>query len=157
MGGKGHDPTIHLPHVPGHEFSGIIEEIGSSVTRYKKGDRVTVPFVCGCGKCPECHSGNHQVCDFQTQPGFTHWGAFAEYVAIEEADINLVSLPQEIDFMAAASLGCRMGTAYHAVIQQGEVGAGQWVAVHGCGGLGLSIVMFGFCFRSTIDCYRYQP
>ena len=73
-GWMGHDPDIALPHVPGHELAGVIEAVGSEVKKFKVGDRVTVPFVCGCGSCRECLSGNHQVCDHQSQPGFTHWG-----------------------------------------------------------------------------------
>ncbi|MEL6276975.1 MAG: alcohol dehydrogenase catalytic domain-containing protein, partial [Bacteroidota bacterium] len=79
----GHDSDVHLPHVPGHELAGIIEAVGAEVQNVKVGDRVTVPFVCGCGTCGQCRSGNHQVCDYQFQPGFTHWGSFAEYVAID--------------------------------------------------------------------------
>ncbi len=90
----GHDPDIRLPHVPGHELAGVIEAVGAGVERWQPGDRVTVPFVGGCGSCPQCASGNHQVCDHQFQPGFTHWGSFAEYVAIQYADINLVRLPE---------------------------------------------------------------
>lgn len=140
-GWMGHDSDVVLPHVPGHELAGIIVEIGSEVRNFKDGDRVTVPFVCGCGNCPECVSGNHQVCDQQFQPGFTAWGSFAELVEIKYADINLVQLPDEIDFVTAASLGCRFITSFRAVIDQGKVAAGQWVAVHGCGGVGLSAIM----------------
>lgn len=140
-GWMGHDPDIELPHVPGHEFAGIIAEVGSNVTRFKVGERVTVPFVSGCGSCYECHSGNHQVCGNQTQPGFTDWGSFAEYVVIHHADVNLVHLPETIDFTTAASLGCRFVTSFRAVVDQGKVSAGQWVAVHGCGGVGLSAIM----------------
>lgn len=140
-GWMGHDPDIVLPHVPGHEFAGIIEAVGKDVQRFKVGDRVTVPFVSGCGACPECHGGNHQVCGNQTQPGFTHWGSFAEYVSIHHADVNLVTLPETIDFTTAASLGCRFVTSFRAVVDQGKVSAGQWVAVHGCGGVGLSAIM----------------
>ena len=93
-GWMGNDPDINLPHVPGHELAGVIEEVGKDVTKWKKGDRVTLPFVCGCGTCPQCESGNHQVCDNQFQPGFTHWGSFAEYVAINYADVNLVEIPR---------------------------------------------------------------
>lgn len=139
-GWMGHDPDIILPHVPGHELAGTIVEIGSSIKNFKVGDRVTVPFVSGCGHCPECNSGNHQVCDNQFQPGFTAWGSFAELVEIKYADINLVLLPDEIDFVTAASLGCRFITSFRAVIDQGKVSAGQWVAVHGCGGVGLSAI-----------------
>ena len=141
-GWLGHDPDItRLPHVPGHELAGIIAETGKNVTRWKRGDRVTVPFVCACGTCPECISGNHQICDHQFQPGFTGWGSFAQYVAIRYADVNLVRLPQEVDSVTAASLGCRFATTYRAVVAQGRVAPGQWVAVHGCGGVGLSAIM----------------
>ena len=140
-GWMGHDPDITLPHVPGHELAGVIEAVGKDVTRWKIGDRVTLPFVCGCGSCPQCASGNHQVCDRQFQPGFTHWGAFAQFVAIEYADINLVRLPENLDFVTAASLGCRFVTSFRAIVDQGKVSAGQWVAVHGCGGVGLSAIM----------------
>ncbi len=140
-GWVGHDPDIVLPHVPGHELAGVVQAVGKRVTRWKVGDRVTVPFVAGCGSCPECHSGNHQVCDRQFQPGFTHWGSFAEYVAIHQADINLVALPDSMDFATAASLGCRFVTSFRAVVDQGKTMAGQWVAVHGCGGVGLSAIM----------------
>lgn len=140
-GWMGHDEDIQLPHVPGHEFAGIIQAVGSEVKNWKVGDRVTVPFVSGCGKCPECASGNHQVCDDQFQPGFTHWGSFAEFVAIDRADINLVMLPETMTFQTAASLGCRFATSFRAVVDQGKVTGGQWVAIHGCGGVGLSAIM----------------
>lgn len=137
----GHDPDVVLPHVPGHEFSGIVEAVGKDVRGFKVGDRVAIPFINACGSCEECHSGNHQVCGAQTQPGFTHWGSFAEYTMVDHADVNLVPLPEEIDFVTAASLGCRFVTSFRAVVDQGKVAAGQWVAVHGCGGVGLSAVM----------------
>ena len=140
-GWMGHDPDIALPHVPGHELAGTVVARGSAVRRWRIGDRVTVPFVCACGDCPQCDRGNQQICDHQTQPGFTHWGSYAEYVAIENADINLVALPDDIDFVTAASLGCRFATAFRAVALQGNLQPGQWVAVHGCGGVGLAAVM----------------
>jgi alcohol dehydrogenase len=140
-GWMGHDEDIELPHVPGHEFAGIIQAVGSEVKNWKVGDRVTVPFVSGCGKCPECASGNHQVCDDQFQPGFTHWGSFAEFVSIDRADINLVELPEMMNFQTAASLGCRFATSFRAVVDQGKVTGGQLVAIHGCGGVGLSAIM----------------
>ena len=140
-GWMGHDADIELPHVPGHEFAGTIELIGKNVKNFKVGDRVTAPFVCGCGSCRECISGNHQVCDRQSQPGFTHWGSFAQYVALDYADINLVKLPEEINYETAAILGCRFITSYRAIVDQGKVSGGQYLAVHGCGGIGLSAIM----------------
>lgn len=149
-GWMGNDADIELPHVPGHELSGVIEEIGEGVTLWKKGARVTLPFVCGCGICEQCVSGNQQVCDHQFQPGFTAWGGFAEYVAIEYADANLVRLPDELDFVTASSLGCRFATSYRAVVDQGKVAEGQWVAVHGCGGVGLSAIMIAAAFGARV-------
>ncbi|RAU37212.1 zinc-dependent alcohol dehydrogenase family protein [Pseudomonas sp. RIT411] len=140
-GWVGHDSDIELPHVPGHELAGVVEAVGRDVTLWRVGDRVTVPFVGGCGACPQCHAGHQQVCDHQFQPGFTHWGSFAQYVGIHQADLNLVALPEQLDFATAASLGCRFVTAFRAVVDQGRVSAGQWVAVHGCGGVGLSAIM----------------
>ncbi len=140
-GWKGHDKDIDLPHVPGHELAGIISEIGADVRNFKVGDRVTVPFVGGCGSCEDCSTGNHQICRNQFQPGFTHWGSYAEFVSIHYADTNMVKLPDEISFETAASLGCRFATAFRAIVDQGKVSGGQWVAVHGCGGVGLSAIM----------------
>src|SRR4051812_16501824 len=141
-GWMGHDPDIvRFPHVPGHELAGVVEAVGARVGRWQPGDRVTVPFVCACGTCEQCAAGQHQVCDRQTQPGFTHWGSFAELVALDWADVNLVPLPDAVGFDAAAGLGCRFATAYRAVLQVGRLAPGEWVAVHGCGGVGLSAVM----------------
>lgn len=149
-GWMGHDPDIVLPHVPGHELAGIVSAVGADVTHWKIGDRVTVPFVAGCGHCPECHSGNQQVCESQFQPGFTHWGSFAEYVGIHYADLNLVRLPDSLDFATAASLGCRFVTSFRAVVDQGRTSAGQWVAVHGCGGVGLSAIMIANAIGANV-------
>lgn len=136
----GHD-DIALPHVPGHEFAGVISRVGAGVTRWTVGDRVTAPFVEGCGTCEWCLSGNAQVCPDQEQPGFTHWGSFAEQVAIHAADTNLVAIPEGVDFDAAASLGCRFATAFRALTSRARCAAGEWVTVVGAGGVGLSAVM----------------
>lgn len=149
-GWMGHDPDIALPHVPGHEFAGRVVAVGRDVRRFKAGDRVTMPFVAGCGRCPECGSGNQQVCRNQTQPGFTHWGSFAEYVGVHHADDNVVALADEIDFPTAASLGCRFATSFRAVVDQGRVRGGEWVAVHGCGGVGLSAIMIAAAIGANV-------
>ena len=141
-GWQGHDPDIRdFPHVPGHELAGTVVAVGREVTRWRTGDRVTVPFVCACGTCAPCARGDAQVCDRQTQPGFSHWGSYAEFVALHQADYNLVRLPDDMSFTTAASLGCRFATAFRAVLDQGRVQTGQWVAVFGCGGVGLSAIM----------------
>lgn len=137
----GHDPDVTLPHVAGHELAGTISALGADVRGWRVGERVTVPFVCACGRCAQCVSGNQQVCDDQFQPGATHWGSFADLVAIERAETNLVRLPDSLDSATAAALGCRFATAYHALVDQGGVRPGQWVVVHGCGGAGASAVL----------------
>jgi alcohol dehydrogenase len=149
-GWMGNDADIRLPHVPGHELAGTVEAAGSDVKNWKRGDRVTLPFVCGCGTCPECASGNSQVCDFQFQPGFTAWGGFAEFVAIDYADANLVRLADEIDFVTASSLGCRFTTSFRAVAAQGRVTGGEWLAVWGAGGVGLSAIMIAAAFGAQV-------
>ncbi|MFF4427578.1 zinc-dependent alcohol dehydrogenase family protein [Streptomyces sp. NPDC001513] len=140
-GWMGHDPDIVLPHVPGHELAGVVEAVGAGVSNWRVGDRVTAPFVCACGSCADCAAGDQQVCARQTQPGFTHWGSFAEYVALDHADVNLVAVPEELSYATAAGLGCRFATAFRAVVAQGRLAAGEWVSVYGCGGVGLSAVM----------------
>jgi len=142
-GWKGHDPDIHLPHVPGHELAGTVVALGKDIRNFKIGDRVTVPFVSGCGHCHECHSGNQQVCENQFQPGFTAWGSFADYVALDYADSNVVRLPDEMEYETAAALGCRFATSFRAVVDQARLKGGEFIAVHGCGGVGLSAVMIG--------------
>jgi D-arabinose 1-dehydrogenase-like Zn-dependent alcohol dehydrogenase len=145
----GHDP-VPLPHVPGHELAGTVEAVGAHVSRWSVGDRVTVPFVCGCGRCRSCEAGDTHVCPDQTQPGFTGPGSFAELVALHAADTNLVRLPDSLDLVTAASLGCRLATAYRAVVTHGRLEAGQWLAVHGCGGVGLSAVLVGVALGARV-------
>ncbi|MCW2741689.1 MAG: Alcohol dehydrogenase GroES domain protein [Blastococcus sp.] len=137
---QGHDDDVVLPHVPGHELAGTVAALGDGVTRWRVGDRVTVPFVNACGTCEQCATGEHQVCTRQTQPGFTSWGSMAEFVSLDAADVNLVRVPDELDLGTAAALGCRYATAFRAVVHVGRLRAGEWVAVHGCGGVGLSAV-----------------
>lgn len=142
-GWEGLDPDVELPMVPGHELAGVVATVGPDVARWSPGDRVTVPFCCGCGVCGQCAAGNTQICDDYFQPGFTAPGSFAEFVAIPAADVNLIGLPDDFDFPEGAILGCRFITAYRAVVERGRLQPGEWLAVHGCGGLGLSAVMIG--------------
>ncbi|MFF5434914.1 zinc-dependent alcohol dehydrogenase family protein [Streptomyces griseofuscus] len=156
-GWMGHDTDIVLPHVPGHELAGVVEAVGTRVTGWRPGDRVTVPFVCACGSCPACAAGDQQVCERQTQPGFSHWGSFAEYVALDHADVNLVAIPDGMAYGTAAGLGCRFATAFRAVVQRGRAAAGQWVAVHGCGGVGLSAVMIAAAAGARVVAVDIAP
>lgn len=149
-GWMGHDADVQLPHVPGHELAGVVTRVGRDVKRWQLGDRVTAPFAVGCGVCRQCVKGQQQICDDYFQPGFTAWGSFAERVAIRHADANLVLLPPEVDFITAAMLGCRFTTAFRAVAHQGAVRGGEWLAVHGCGGVGLSAIMIAVALGAQV-------
>jgi alcohol dehydrogenase len=149
-GWMGHDDDIELPHVPGHELAGTVVEVGAQVTRWRVGDRVTTPFVLACGACRTCARGDGQVCEQQLQPGFTQWGSFADLVALPRADVNLVRVPDDVHADVAAGLGCRFATAYRAVTHVARVRAGEWVVVHGCGGVGLSAVMIAVALGAQV-------
>jgi propanol-preferring alcohol dehydrogenase len=129
-----------LPLTLGHELAGVVVEVGSEVRRTKVGERVTVPFHLGCSYCSYCLSGRPNLCDNLQMVGFSFDGGYAQYVRIPNADFNLIRLPEAVDFVTAAALGCRYMTAYHAVLYRGRARAGEWVAVHGVGGVGLSAV-----------------
>ena len=152
----GHD-EIAFPHVPGHELAGVVVEVGEGVGRWTVGDPVTVPFVCGCGRCEWCLSGNAQVCPDQQQPGFTHWGSFAEYVALHAADTNLVAIPESVDLATAASLGCRFATAYRALVGRARLTEREWVTVVGAGGVGLSTVMIACALGGRVVAVDRNP
>ena len=152
----GHD-EIAFPHVPGHELAGVVVEVGDGVGRWAVGDRVTVPFVCGCGRCEWCLAGNAQVCPHQQQPGFTHWGSFAELVALHAADTNLVAVPESVDLATAAGLGCRFATAYRALVGRARLLEGEWVTVIGAGGAGLSAVMIARALGGRVVAVDRNP
>jgi len=154
---QGHDTSVKLPHVAGHELAGRIAALGEGVRGWSAGDRVTVPFVCACGTCAQCAAGDQQICDREFQPGATHWGSFAEYVAIENAEVNLVALPDSLSAAEAAALGCRFGTAFRAVLRQGGVRAGQWVAVYGCGGVGVSSILLAVAAGASVVAVDPSP
>ncbi len=140
-GWQGHDPDVVLPCVPGHEYTGTVVAVGSSVDRGWIGERVTVPFVCACGSCAQCRAGHGQVCTRQRQPGFTEPGSFAEYVAVPYAAVNLLRLPDGVSDAGAAGLGCRFATAWRALRLVGRMAPGESVVVFGAGGVGLAAVM----------------
>lgn len=153
---RGHDP-VRLPHVPGHEFAGVIAQVGEQVTGFVPGERVTAPFVNGCGICEWCRSGRAQVCPDQTQPGFTHWGSFAEKVVVRAADTNLVRLPDALDFIGAAALGCRFATAFRALTGHGPLHPDAVVAVFGAGGVGLSAIMIAVALGHRVAAVDPSP
>ncbi|MBR7743960.1 alcohol dehydrogenase catalytic domain-containing protein [Phycicoccus sp. BSK3Z-2] len=157
----GHDDDVSVfPHVPGHEFAGVVAAVGEGVDPAWVGRRVTAPFVQACGSCPTCAAGNGQVCPDQRQPGFTDPGSFAERVLVRAAGTNLVALPDGVDDATAAALGCRVATAYRALVARARVAPGERVLVLGCGGVGLAAVQVAVargavvCAVDTDECAR---
>ena len=153
----GADPDVTLPHIAGHEFAGTVIEVGPGCRHHQVGARVTAPFVLGCGRCEDCQQGEATICDHQLTIGFSSQGAFAESVPIRAADFNLVALPPTIDFSTAAGLGCRVTTAFRALVDRGGLQEHQWVAVHGCGGVGLSAIMIAKAIGARVVAVDVAP
>lgn len=153
----GHDSSIVLPHVPGHECAGTVVAVGKNITRLAIGDRVVIPFSGGCGTCVYCSEGLHNVCDNDFQPGFSDWGAFAEFVRIGYADVNTVLLPESIGLVEAASMGCRFMTSFGAIVDRAMLQAGERVVVFGCGGVGLSAIMIAAAVGAEVIAVDVRP
>jgi alcohol dehydrogenase len=156
-GWHGTDPDIVCPHVGGHEFVGRVVAVGAGVHGFVEGQRVVAPFVCGCGHCEPCRLGQHQVCRRQEQPGFTRWGAFAQYCTVPFAEVNATVVPDTVGDEAAALVGCRVSTAYRGVVERGRLAAGEVLAVHGCGGVGLAAVALGRAMGATVVAVDVSP
>ena len=125
----------------GHEYCGEVVEAGAE-SRWKVGDRVIAPFILACGACPSCQAGATTTCENQRVPGFGEPGAYAEYISVPRAH-NLVRLPESLSPIHAAGLGCRVTTAWHALTGRAALQGGEWLAVHGTGGIGLSCLILG--------------
>ncbi|MFV0360390.1 alcohol dehydrogenase catalytic domain-containing protein [Tropicimonas sp.] len=139
---NGADP-VDLPRIPGHEYCGEVVATGGDVRSWKPGDRAIAPFILACGHCPACSSGRQTICPDQALPGFTQDGAYAEFVAVPFADTNLTRLPAGMEPALAAAMGCRVTTVWHALTGRAALAPGEWLAVFGAGGVGLSATLLG--------------
>lgn len=139
-GWVGLEPT--LPRILGHEFCGVVEEVGKNVKDFKKGDRVIVPFCLGDGalSCPDCMGGRSNICKNLGIIGCTCDGGYGKYVNVPAANYNLVTLPESIDFIEGSVLGCRFMTSYHGVVNRAKIQPGESLVVYGAGGIGLSAI-----------------
>jgi alcohol dehydrogenase len=141
-GWTGEHPRVKPGSVGGHEYCGEVVAAGPRAT-HAVGDLLIAPFLLGCGHCTTCRSGAQHVCDDVLFPGLgTSDGAFAEYVAVPR-DHNLVRLPEGMSPVTAAGLGCRVMTAWHALTDRARVTGGEWLAVHGSGGIGIATLIIG--------------
>lgn len=140
-GWVGEHPRVKPGQIPGHEYCGEVVEAGPR-SGWKVGDRLIAPFILACGSCPACQSGQSNTCFDQRLPGFTEAGAFAEYISVPRGH-NLARLPESLSPVTAAGLGCRVTTAWHALTGRAALQGGEWLAVHGTGGIGLSCLILG--------------
>ena len=132
---SGRQPLGNLPRIVGHELAGDVVELGNGVAHWRQGDRVTAAIDVICGSCRHCLAGETQLCRSMKRIGFERDGGHADYVAVPEA--NLVALPAEISYEAAAILPDAVACMYHSLIHQGGVGLGQRILILGVGGLGI--------------------
>ncbi|WP_300520430.1 zinc-dependent alcohol dehydrogenase family protein [Aliiroseovarius sp.] len=154
---RGSDPDVELPLVPGHEYCGVVESIGPDCRHWRVGDRVIAPFILACGTCSDCAGGHQTICATQAVPGFTQHGAFAELIAVPHADANLTRLPEGMDPALAASLGCRVTTAWQALTDRAALAPGEWLAVWGGGGVGLSALLLGRALGARVAVMDVVP
>lgn len=140
-GWTGEHPRVKPGQILGHEYCGTVVEAGP-LSQWQKGDQLVAPFILACGTCPACRSGVSNTCSDQRLPGFLEPGAYAEYVAVPHGH-NLVRLPESMSPALAAGLGCRVTTAWHALSGRAALKAGEWLAIHGTGGIGLAAALLG--------------
>ena len=138
-GWVGGHPKVVNGSIMGHEYCGTVVAAGPRA-KYALGDRLIAPFILSCGTCPLCRQGTSNACEDAIIPGFGAPGAYAEFVAVPH-DHNLVYLPDTMSPALAAGLGCRVTTAWHALTDRAQVRAGEWVAVHGTGGIGMAALL----------------
>ena len=154
-GWVGEHPRVQPGAILGHEYCGEVVAAGP-LARWRVGERVIAPFILGCGVCPECRSGQSTTCRAPRVPGFGEPGAYAEYVSVPHAH-NLTQLPESLSPVLAAGLGCRVTTAFHGLTGRAALQAGEWLAVHGTGGVGLSALLIGRALGARVAVVDVVP
>lgn len=147
---KGDLPYMDKGRILGHEGCGIIDEVGSAVNNFKKGDKVIISAVTSCASCNNCKKGLYAHCENGGGWILGHHidGTQAEYVRIPYADNSLHHLPNKINEEAAAMLSDILPTGYEIGVLKGNVKPGSTVAIVGAGPIG---------FASLLTAQFYSP
>jgi alcohol dehydrogenase len=139
---KGDVPTVEEGRILGHEGVGIIEEVGSAVKNFKKGDRVLISCITSCGRCENCKKGLYAHCeDGGWILGHLIDGTQAEYVRIPYADTSLYPIPEGADEEALVMLSDILPTGFEIGVLNGKVQPGQTVAIIGAGPVGMAALL----------------
>lgn len=125
------EKNIPLPHIPGCDGAGIIEEVGSAVHHLKKGDRVLLSPGLSCGICPRCLSGKDNLCASYHVLGTKEDGTYAEFVTLPAA--NVLPIPAGLTFEEASAVPLVFLTAWHMLISLARIQAGESVLIQAAG------------------------
>ncbi|MFI5251522.1 MAG: zinc-binding dehydrogenase [Bacteroidota bacterium] len=143
------EKNIPLPHVPGSDGAGVIEEIGSSGTSFKKGDRVLISPGIGCGNCSFCLGGRENMCARYHVLGTLEDGTYAEYVKLPFR--NILPMPEKMSFQEGAAFPLVFLTAWHMLIALAKIKEGETVLVHGGGsGVGTAAIQIVKLFKGRV-------
>lgn len=127
----------------GHEAAGVIDAVGQGVDPARLGERVLVYYYEGCGACEYCRSGDEQLCaTVKAQPGFFTDGGYADYMVVRAS--NCILVPDHVALEDIAPMACAGTTAVHAG-KMAAIKPGEWVVVHGTGGVGLALLQYVRC------------
>jgi len=139
---KGDVPTVTDGRIIGHEGVGVIEEVGSAVSNFKKGDHVLISCITSCGKCEYCKKGMYSHCtDGGWILGNLIDGTQAEYVRIPHADNSLYPVPAGADEEALVMLSDILPTGFECGVLNGQVKPGDTIAIVGAGPIGLATLL----------------
>lgn len=139
---KGDLPSVTDGRIIGHEGVGIVEEAGSSVSNFKKGDHVIISCITSCGKCEYCKKGMYSHCiDGGWILGNLIDGTQAEYVKIPHADNSLYPIPSGSDEEALVMLSDILPTGFECGVLNGKVSPGDTIAIVGAGPIGMAVLL----------------
>ncbi len=149
-------PTFKKPPmILGHECSGTVAGIGEGVGNWKIDDRVLLPAVLSCGTCKMCRMGRENICDNMRMFGNHVDGAYAEYVLAPAKDA--LPVPEEVPLIEGSIIADAISTPFHAVVNRGNVKAGDWVAIFGCGGVGINCVQVAAAVGASVIAIDMVP